>query len=256
MIEIGHRFWNIRGTFRVAGVVNVGTQASLVQRANGRFLLLDSYRFDDEVAETIDAYTDGGKAIEAILNLHPFHTVFVPHVHERYPDAALYGSRRHHEKHPDLPWQALTVDDPELHALFAEDLEFTVPEGVDFISANNHVHFSSVLAYHAASNTIHSNDTFNYVPANGLLGLTPLADTLSFHPTLAKALQRRPGAAQEFHAWAMAMIESWREAQNLCAAHTAPLLAAENRGDTVHERMLMALEKVKGTLMKHEDRYG
>jgi hypothetical protein len=44
--------------------------------------------------------------------------------------------------------QALRTEDPELHAQFAEDFEFSVPRGVDFISANENVHFSSVLVLH------------------------------------------------------------------------------------------------------------
>jgi hypothetical protein len=135
-------------------------------------------------------------------------------------------------------------------------LEFSVPRGVDFISANESVHFSSVLAHHLPSKTIHVDDTFNYVPASGLARFTPFADTVSFHPTLARALQPRAGAAEEFRAWARGLIERWSAAENLCAAHTAALLAADNDGAPLRERLAQALEKVGGTLAKHEARYG
>jgi len=256
MIEVGPHFWNIRGNFKIAGLLNVGTQCSLVQRGNGRFLLLDSYTLDEETAEQVDAYTDGGQAIEAVLNLHPFHTVHVASVHERYPGAALYGSRRHREKFPDLPWKEDDVTDPELHERFAEDLRFSVPHGVDFISSNERVHFSSVLAYHPASRTVHVDDTYNYIPRRGLLGLTPLAGEVSFHPTLAKALEPRAGAAAEFRAWAEALTEEWGAAENLCAAHTGALLAAENDGPDLSEQLAAALDKVQDTLASHEAEHG
>lgn len=256
MIEVGHHFWNIRGSFKIAGLLDVGTQCSLVQRGNGRFLLLDAYTLDASTAEQVDAYTDGGQAIEAVLNLHPFHTIHVQAVHERYPTAKLYGSQRHKDRLPDLPWEDLAVNDPALHERFADDLQFSVPAGVDFISSNENVHFSSVLAYHPASRTLHSDDTFNYMPASGLLRITPLADTVSFHPTLAKALQPVPGAAEAFRAWAADLIERWQAAESLCAAHTGALLAAENEGAPLHERLRAALEKVEPTLAKHEARHG
>lgn len=256
MIEIKPGFWNIRGTYRIAGLLNVGTQASLVRRGSGGFVLLDTCQLDEKTTTAIDQLTGGGAAIEAILNLHPFHTLHVADVHARYPGAQLYGTRRHVERQPELPWQPLLTDSPGLHARFAEDFDFSVPAGVDFISANERVHFSSVLVYHHASRTIHVDDTFNYLPDGGVLGLTPLADTVSFHPTLSKALQHRPGAADEFRDWARDLIERWREAENLCAAHAGTLLARGNRGRSIHARLTAALEKVEDKLVKHAGRHG
>ena len=66
-------------------------------------------------------------------------------------------------KAPELPWQDLRVDSTDaLSAEFAGEIAFSVPDGVDFISDVPNVHFSSVLAYHAASQTIHVDDTFNH----------------------------------------------------------------------------------------------
>lgn len=245
LIEVGDGFWNIRGKFRIGGVVNVGTQASLVRLASGGFVLLDSYTLPAGILAKVYALTDGGQAVQAILNLHPFHTIHVAAAHKQFPKAALYGSSRHVDKAPDLPWQALRVDDAELHALFAPDLEFSVPKGVHFIHKNPDVHFSSVLAYHPASKTIHVDDTFNH------MGL-PLVGGVSLHPTLAKALIREPGAAKAFQDWARALIERWSEARNLCAAHTSPLL----HQDDLAEQMRAALKKVDGKLQSHSKRNG
>ncbi len=252
MIDIGEGFWNIRGSYRIAGVLDVGTQASIVCLSSGNYLMLDACDFDDADFAGIDELTDGGERLEAIVNLHPFHTLHVAHAHSRYPKAALFGSRRHHRKLQDLPWQSLTSDDPAFHAQYAADLQFSVPAGVDFISDNERVHFSSVLVYHPASATIHSNDTFNYIPAKGLVRFTPLADTVSFHPTLGSALERRPGAGADFQAWAEALIGRWGEARNLCAAHSGVLLGEDNDGPSLRARMESALAKVVPKLKRHD----
>lgn len=256
LIQVADDFWNIRGSFRIAGVLDVGTQASLVRRPGGGFVLLDAYTFRDEVAAYVDEVTDGGAAIEAVLNLHPFHTIHVEAVHQRYPRARLVGTPRHRARLPDLPWDELGTESPALHAEFADALEFSVPLGVDFISDDEHVHFASVLAFHRASGTIHSDDTFNYLGRSAVLRLAGMADTVSFHPTLAKALEPRAGAAQAFRDWAGMLIADWKGAKNLCAAHTAALLEEENTGAPLHQRLQAALEKVEPTLVKHEQKHG
>jgi len=154
ILQIADDFWNIRGDFKIGGVLNIGTQASLVRRRNGKFILLDAYTLQGEVKEQIDALSNNGDDIGAIINLHPFHTVHVRKAHEQYPKAKLYGTQRHIEKFPDLPWQPELSESAACADLFADDLEFSVPEGVDFISSNENLHFSSVLAYHKASKTI------------------------------------------------------------------------------------------------------
>lgn len=256
ILSVSEDFWNFRGSYRIGGVIDVGTQCSLLRRANGRFVFLDSYSLDARSRRLVAELTDGGEEIEAILNLHPFHTVHVRRMHELYPQAGLYGTQRHKDRFPDLPWAKLRTEDPALHELFAEELEFSVPRGVDFVSANENIHFSSVLALHRASATIHSDDTLMYIRWPRLLGPFGLKDEVSFHPTLAKALERRAEAAQDFRTWARDLIERWGAARNLCAAHTAALLDAENRGAPLRDRLLRALERVEPTLARHESRFG
>lgn len=256
IIRVDRNFWNIRGSFKVGGVIDVGTQSSLVKCKSGSFVLLDSCDLGDEAREQIGRLTDGGKLIRAIINLHPFHTVSVPAVHRLYPRAALYGTSRHHDRFPDLPWEPVRSEDGEMQALFGEDLEFSVPRGVDFISANENIHFSSVLAFHPGSKTIHVDDTLMFVPMPGVLGYLGLRDTLGFHPSLPLALQRHPGAADAFEDWARELAGNWSRAKNLCAAHTAPLLGRENEGRSIEERILRALARVKWVLAAHRLRYG
>ncbi len=92
-------------------------------------------------------------------------------------------------------------EDSALQERYGEDFDFTIPPGVDFISADENVHFSSVLAYHADSKTIYSDDTLMYLRLPQLARWLVLGDSVSFHPTLAKALEQRAGAAQDFQTW-------------------------------------------------------
>jgi len=255
ILQIADDFWNIRGDFKIGGVLNIGTQASLVRRRNGKFVLLDAYTLQGELIEQIDALTNNGDDIEAIINLHPFHTVHVRKAHEQYPKAKLYGTQRHIEKFPDLPWQPELSESAACAELFADDLEFSVPEGVDFISSNENLHFSSVLAYHKASKTIHADDTLMYLQLPGLLGKL-MKPEITFHMTLPKTLEKRAGAVKDFRAWVARLADQWGDAENLCAAHSAVLLGSENNSVSIANRVLAALQKVEKTLQSHEKKFG
>jgi hypothetical protein len=256
IIHVADDFWNIRGSFKIGGVVDIGTQASLVRRGGGKFVLLDGCALDGGVEREVLQLTNGGKDVEAILNVHPFHTVFARKMHERFPHAKLYGTARHVARSPELPWEDARTEDPDLHAMFAGDFEFSVPRGVDFISANENVHFSSVLVLHRASKTIHVDDTLMYVRLPRLMRVVGLPDVMSFHPTLAKALEKRAGAASDFRDWAEELAERWQDAENLCAAHTAALTSRRNNGAPIPTRFVKALTKVERTLATHQRKHG
>jgi hypothetical protein len=255
VLQVADDFWNIRGDFKVFGFLNIGTHASLVRRKNGRFVLLDAYTLQGEVKERVDALSNNGIDLEAVINLHPFHTLHVEHTHALYPNAKLYGTQRHVEKFPDLPWQPELTESARCAQLFADDLDFSVPAGVDFISSNEHLHFSSVLAYHKASKTIHSDDTLMYLRLPGLLGKLK-KPKVSFHMTLAKTLEKRAGAAKEFRAWVGQVTEQWSDAENLCAAHSATLIGADDLSQSIADRILVALQDVEETLQAHEKEFG
>jgi hypothetical protein len=255
ILQVSDSFWNIRGSFKIAGVIDIGTQASLVKRENGKFIFLDSYTFSGEVRQEIDELTRGGEDVEAVLNLHPFHTVHVSKMQKRYPDARHYGTARHLAKFPRLDWQQGLTESEDVQESFADDLEFSVPRGVDFISADENVHFSSVLAYHRESKTIHVDDTLMYIRLPLLMHFFGLKDAMSFHPTLAKVLETRKAAAQDFRDWATELAEQWSDAENLCAAHTTALLHQATNDVSIHDRILKALKKVSKTLETHEKKF-
>ncbi|MFW5920228.1 MAG: hypothetical protein ACOCUS_00205 [Polyangiales bacterium] len=255
VIRTGEGFWNIRGSFKLGGVVDLGTQASLVRRASGRFVLLDGCPLTDDARRWILELTDGGSAVEAILHVHPFHTLHVRRARELFPEAKLYGTARHVTMFEDLPWERPRTEDPGLHEMFADDLDFSVPRGVDFIPSNENLHFSSVLVFHRASRTLHVDDTLLYIPMPKPVRALK-ADVLRFHPTLSKVLERRAGAAEDFRRWARGLVAQARDVDNLCAAHSAALLGRDNPGSSVWARIEAALDKVEGTLRAHERAHG
>ena len=254
-IQVADDFWNIRGSFKIGLIADIGTHVSLVKLQNGKFVFLDSYTLSDSDRKAVDKLTNGGRDIEAIINLHPFHTLHVATMHGMYPNAMLFGTDRHKQKNPELPWETLNTNEPEFHRYYDDDFDFSVPAGVDFVSSNENIHFSSVLALHKRSKTIHVDDTFMYVRPPILKKWFDLPAALSFHPTLVQALQRRSGAAQEFKVWAKELTELWGDAENLCAAHTTPLLKENNKGASIKIRMQKALRNVKLILLAHKRWY-
>jgi len=249
VIPTGEGFWNLRGSFEI-GPVDIGTQCSLVELEEGGHVLLDGCELSDDAQLWLDDVTDGGATLKAVLHLHPFHTVFVRQVHERYPNVPLFGTKRHHPKASDLPWDELTTDDPALHERFP-DLDFSVPAGVELIPDNENLHFGSVLAFHPRSKTLHVDDTLVAVRLPKLLRWIK-REVIRFHPTLGRVLLPRAGAAAEFRAWADELIARCASIENLCAAHSAAL----RFGEPIASRIERALTKVEGTLETHEKRYG
>jgi hypothetical protein len=245
--RISDDFFNIRGSFKVAVVVDIGTQASLVRRDDGSFVMLDSYTLKGEVLDEVMALTDDGRAVQAILHLHPFHTIHVKKSAAQFPDARQYGTDRHVRKAPDLRWEPERTDHPDCHALFADDLAFSVPRGVDFVPDNEHLHFASVLAFHPASRTLHVDDTlmFNKLPVVG---------GLSLHPTLGKVLQRRPGAVAEFRAWGDELVAQCADVEQVCPAHVH--LPPRQPPGQVAQQVRQAFDAVEKTLAKHEAAHG
>ncbi len=245
-------FWSIRGHFKIAGIVDIGTQMSLVRQRNGRFVALDSYSLAGQVLQDVKSLTDDGALLDAIINLHPYHTLHCRALSECFPNAKLYGTRRHKAKWPDLDWQEVMVNDERFAALFPE-LKFSCPRGVEFIAPNEHVHFSSVLAYHPASGTLHVDDTLMYLDAGFPLSLLVGKPKLAFHPTLGKALSPRSGAARDFRSWVLEIAREFKDTETVCTAHNAIL---HLEAGTFPAVVNAALQRVEGTLAKHEQKCG
>ncbi|AWH48111.1 hypothetical protein C1925_02510 [Stenotrophomonas sp. SAU14A_NAIMI4_5] len=253
MQQLANDFWNLRGTFKVAGLLDVGTQLSVVRRTNGRFLVLDSYTPNETHRQALLGLTAGGTLVDAIINVHPFHTLHCEPLHQLLPAARLIGTRRHLQQAPHLPWDPHVIEDVETQADFADDLDFTVPAGVELVPADDNVHASSVLVRHRRSGIVHVDDTLSVLAAPGALGKWLPQSGLKFHPTLSRALQPRAGAADAFERWALALAERWAGTPFVCAAHSA---VRELPADGWRDEVLKALHNVQGKLRRHRRRYG
>lgn len=253
MQQLADTFWNFRGSFRIAKVFDVGTQMSLVRRANGRFLLLDSYNVEGDDRKKLLALTDRGTAIEAIINVHPFHTLHCRAMHELAPSARLIGTGRHKAHVSELPWEDGVIEDAATQSEFADDLEFSVPGGVDLVPDDDSVHAGSVLVRHRKSGIVHVDDTLNVIAAPGILKRILPQSNLKFHPTMPKALEKHSGAADAFAAWARDLAESWSDTRIVCAAHSAVRRLPR---DGWRNEVLAALAGMEKTLDKHRTEYG
>lgn len=249
ILKVAEGFWNIRGSHKIGGLIDVGTQSSLARLSSGRFVLLDAYTLEGEVLKEVMALTDGGAAIEAVLHLHPFHTLHAQAVAKLLPDALQYGTRRHVTQVPSVRWEAMHTDEEALHARYADDFIFSVPQGVDFISDNEKVHFASVLAIHKASRAMHVDDTLSWVEL-------PLVGGLSFHPTLRWALQERAGAADEFEQWGLGLIKLCQDVDHLCTAHGKSLAPDGANAPSIAGRVEAALSGVQDVLSAHKHKHG
>lgn len=258
VIAVGSGFWNLRGSFKV-GPIDIGTHASLIQLSSGDFVLLDSYSFDEGQQRLINDLTNDGARLSAVINLHPFHTVHCREMFERFPHATHYGTRRHHDKFPDLNWDAVLSEDLESENLFADDLSFSVPQGVDFISENESIHFSSILALHQRSNTLHVDDTLMVVKtpssAAALLEKISLKDPLQFHPTLPLALEKRQGAVDDFQDWVDTLAQLCANLEHICAAHNG-VISQDANSLNFSQRIKNARRLALPVLLAHRLRYG
>lgn len=244
IIDLGSGFWNIRGTFRIGGIINIGTQCSLVQLTSGKFIFLDSYTLTDKVRQQVMGLTNNGQDVEAVLNLHPFHTIHCVQMAKDFPQAIFYGSKRHQKKISDVNWSKDLVESNAVAERYPE-LQFSLSQGVDYIHANEMIHAGSLLAYHPASKSLHVDDTFMSPPHKVLEAILP---ELILHPTTKKALENKPNAGQEYCDWASHLAHEWRDVRNFCAAHS--YLIKFKVGE-FEKALLKAIDKARPKLEKN-----
>ena len=241
IIDLGAGFWNIRGTFRLGGVLNIGTHCSLVKLTSGKFVFLDSYTLTEDLRAQVMALTNNGQDVEAVLNLHPFHTVHCAQMAKDFPQAIFYGSSRHHKKVPEVQWAKDLVESDAVAERYPE-LKFSISQGIHYIAPNEMIHAGSLLAFHPASKSLHVDDTFMSPPTKLLEAVLP---ELLLHPTTKKALKNEPNAGKEYCDWASNLAHEWREVRNFCAAHSYLVKFKEGEFE---KALLKAIEKARPKL--------
>ncbi|KFN48237.1 hypothetical protein [Arenimonas composti] len=246
-------FWNLRGHHRLAGLLDIGTQMSVARRPNGKLVLIDGIDLDDAQRAALLAATDDGELVEAIIHVHPFHTLHVAALHALFPRATLYGTGRHQTRFPTLPWVGRPLEAWGARHALADTFELSVPAGVDFVCLDERVHVGSVLLRHRATGIVHVDDTLNVLAAPGPFGSLLPQSGLRMHPMLGKALLPEAGAADAYTGWARDLARRWDGAPFVCAAHSA---VRELAPGAFRAEVEAALAKVERTLDAHRRRYG
>jgi len=197
-------------------IADAGTHMSIVQLPNGNFVVLDTIELTDAAKKEIDELTNNGKKIEAVFACHPFHTLWFPSFYKLYPHPKYYGCPRHLSKLTGIPWAGNFVDDA-VRKLYEPYLFFRISQGSEFVAPAPDNHFSSVVAFHKESATMHVDDTLMYWSSPNLLlrlaGLAP--NTLRFHLTI----NSNCTDPMAFKAFVQKILADW-DFDNICAAHT------------------------------------
>lgn len=241
LYDLGAGFWSIRGSFIKNGLLDIGGQCALVKLSSGRFIFLDSYTLTDDVRAQVMALTNNGQNVEAVLNVHPFHTVHSEQMAKDFPQATFYGSSRHHKQAPNVQWSADLVESDAVVKRYPE-LKFSLPKGIYYIAPDESVHASSLLVFHPASKSIYIDDTFE-IPPSKLFNAVE-AD-LGLHPTTLKALKDDPNAGKAYCDWATNLAHEWRDVRYFCGAHSGLVEFAEGRFETA---LLSAIDRARPQL--------
>lgn len=110
-------------------MVEIGTHMSIVQLRNGNFLVIDTVVINDELKRDIDELTHNGTKIEAVIAVHPFHTLAWTAFYKMYPHAKYYGTPRHLRKLTEIQWAGQLDDSNGFLSKWTPDVELRIPAG-------------------------------------------------------------------------------------------------------------------------------
>jgi len=223
IVEIGPNFYNIRASFKMfKGLVDIGTHMSLIKLESGGFIAIDTVPLDDRLKAEINALTDNGSKIIAVVATHPFHTLSFPDFYQAYPDPIYIGTPRHLKNLKTIPWSEHDVMSAEVQKKWSPEIEMRIPAGSEFRSPvpESSNHFSSVWVYHKLSRTIHIDDTVMYFEnPTALLKFVAKKDDMKFHISMSgPGLLPAPDAPALFKHWVQNILNDW-DFDNIVAAH-------------------------------------
>jgi len=146
------------------GLVDIGTHMSIIKLSTGKFLVISTVPLAPDLKQELDALTEGGSKIEAVIATHPFHTLAFPPFFQSYPKAAYYGTPRHSRRQKDIPWAGLVNDPAVLNKWESEGVFLRIPDGGEFAAPvpEEYNHWSSLWVFHKDSKSIHIDDTINF----------------------------------------------------------------------------------------------
>jgi len=231
--EVVQNFFNIRGTFKLAHIIKLGTHMSMIRLQSGKFLVLDTVALNPALKEEIDLLTNKGQEIEAVVATHPFHTLYFLGFYKEYPNVPYYGTPRHIRTIKDIPW-AGSVIDCAVRTKWHPEIDMRIPAGAEFIAPmpEKSNHFSGMFVFHAASRVIHIDDTVNVVEEPGLLlKMFGFRDgDMMFHPTIkGHGLYPTHEAPYQFKAFIEGILHDW-DFDSICAAHIGNKIGGAKQG--------------------------
>ncbi|EFC44062.1 predicted protein [Naegleria gruberi] len=249
--EIGKNFFNIRASFKIKGLINIGTHMSLIRLSNGKYLVIDTVPLDEELKKEIDELTNNGVDIEAVVATHPFHTLAFPDFYKNYSSASYYGTPRHIRNQKDIPWAGNIMD--HLNK-WSPDVEMRIPAGAEFVAPvpESTNHFNSVWVFSPVAKTIHVDDTINYFDNPSLLFkvLGKKSGQMDFHPSMTNGgLNKTETAPQLFKEWLENLLHDW-DFDNACCAHVGVKIGGAHA--LVNETLTNAQGVLDKLAKKHE----
>lgn len=127
--QIGPGFWNVRTSFKLFKIIDIGTHMSVIQLRSGNFLVIDTVEMNDQLKKELDDLTNNGTKIEAVVGVHPFHTLAFPSFYKLYPDAKYYGTPRHIRNVKDVKWTGQLDNNKESLSKWEPEVELRIPAG-------------------------------------------------------------------------------------------------------------------------------
>ena len=249
---IGPNFWNVRSKLLYKGIVDIGTQMSIIRLINEKFIILSTIPLNQLMKQEIKELTNNGTLIEAVIATHPFHTLSFISFYETFQNEntsiAYYGTPRHLKIIDKIPWKGSISDENIRNQWINDSIHMKIPNGCEFNEPKDTNHFSSVLIYHKISNTIHIDDTFlytnpEYVSFFMSCCLNIEINTLKIHRSFKEALDY----PLLFIEWFKILLNEWIDIKNIVFAHNGLLL------DNGYEKLSKLYENIIPILMNLEN---
>jgi len=229
--QVTDDLYYIRGSFKIlGGLFDFGAHMMLIRRKNGNFVMVSTCEVDKRTKKQVDALTDNGLLLEAVIGTHPFHTLSFPYWHKQYPKVPFYGTSRHLRNQPEI-FEGRSIFDKKNQKLFAPELEFKVcgkNAGVEIDDPKppSRNHIASVFVFHPSSRSLLVDDTVCYYSEPGFLlrmGIKVKKDELTFHDSFKTfGITGDPKDPLKFKAFIEEVIKDW-DVEHLLCSHTDPL---------------------------------
>jgi len=226
--RVGPGFFHASDSFSISGL-DIGVQQNYIQLSSGRFLILDTINLTTQLTNEINAMTNNGALIEAVLGTHPFHTLFFPAFYQQYPNAKYYGTPRHLRDVKSVKWTG-SLWDCQNRVLWPE-VRMRIPRGSEFVNPQPETsnHFSGIHVYHVPSGVLHVDDTIDI--AFGVY---------AFHPSMVTVgLYHAPQAVIAFQGFVQGLISEWNFT-TICVAHKATPQCKTNAKHSVQNLLKLA----------------